>query len=676
MSNYVRFSQASSLNDDTSSRMPNTMSSMIPSFYNEYSDLEDESGDDPLNESHLEVIADSKGAIENQNQSSNEDENVRNPDASLVSQYGIGAKLLLKMGYKNGTGLGVRQDGITAAIETKLRPRGLGIGGDVEKNQKRPKSSGNTHRNKGSHTEGRYSLPALIGELESIGFEIPPHIKEKYDSKEMNISEIERLCDELGSIWQLAMSLDSKIAGTKMNLQYSQTSRSSTARTLEDLKLVSELIELKDNEDYDPLGALETLLSCKIDNDIREEAIVFLMHDFVFNTIIDNREEKFDQLRSCADLLINYDFETPGWSWNLLVARSLIEYPKEDLKKFMDTYKIVIQDLIGDDSFESYCSENAIKPLIINHIQDWNCIDDLEADSQRLFELLHPDQLATCEQAFLKQINGFIDSCWQKMLGVPLSASKIYKLLIRPALVTCSRFLNSLFNKDLSLLTILRVKFLRHIFNFLRVSQDFFLNMKLVCDCCFLFQLIEESLCLIVMELEVCNPIISAFQMMLGNEDICRKFLVESQLKFRSLLSTYPRCKPLLLWLSGVLVDQLSGKDNINLPNYNGGTRLSEESKNCIIEGSGLEGRDVFSLPLLELNCSFKEVLEQICQDYSCIIKETNLKTEQHLLPLHELKNTKTHESVFFYIENDVMWLQKDGSYIPTDIHDVLRNEV
>lgn len=45
----------------------------------------------------------------------------------MLSQYGIGAKLLMKMGYHAGEGLGKRKEGIAVPLDVKMRPRGLGL---------------------------------------------------------------------------------------------------------------------------------------------------------------------------------------------------------------------------------------------------------------------------------------------------------------------------------------------------------------------------------------------------------------------------------------------------------------------------------------------------------------------------------------------------------------------
>ena len=57
----------------------------------------------------------------------------KSSSAGPQSTYGIGAKLMQKMGYVSGKGLGTDGKGILNPIEHKLRPQGLGLGGIKEK---------------------------------------------------------------------------------------------------------------------------------------------------------------------------------------------------------------------------------------------------------------------------------------------------------------------------------------------------------------------------------------------------------------------------------------------------------------------------------------------------------------------------------------------------------------
>lgn len=70
--------------------------------------------------------------------------------SKLEESYGIGAKLLGKMGYKPGQGLGASGAGIVEPIQQKMRPSLLGVGGqsekiDVSSDQDEPKDKRSLH---------------------------------------------------------------------------------------------------------------------------------------------------------------------------------------------------------------------------------------------------------------------------------------------------------------------------------------------------------------------------------------------------------------------------------------------------------------------------------------------------------------------------------------------------
>lgn len=173
--------------------------SMMSSVHSDYSD-EDEGEED------VEMAE--------ATQESNPQQDANDPK---FQRYGIGAKLLMQMGFQAGRGLGAKNEGIVNPIQTSLRPKGVGVGAVPEVGTKKG-------------LEGKREISTrkspnwfdLFEQIELLGVKVPSRYKSIADQNTPEAEELHRILlqsvADLVSAHRMSRSLQEKVSNLEFLL--------------------------------------------------------------------------------------------------------------------------------------------------------------------------------------------------------------------------------------------------------------------------------------------------------------------------------------------------------------------------------------------------------------------------------------------------------------------------
>ena len=207
-------------------------------------------------------------------------------EESMVRRYGIGARLLSKMGYKQGKGLGKDGDGITEPIETTKRPQGVGLGmlSQVRDNDEYSEESSSDSDSKPTvsrnrvifQTKAQLEFTDLIVNLQLLDkykIELPNEIRDRINGQNIEETKLILLKELVSELVELTQDLErTKTALENLNI--------SSQEKLKEDKIVIEIVEQVMNDSFSLPDQINSVLNINNESMVDDLCAMLLLKEF------------------------------------------------------------------------------------------------------------------------------------------------------------------------------------------------------------------------------------------------------------------------------------------------------------------------------------------------------------------------------------------------------------
>lgn len=559
-----------------------------------------------------------------------------------LNKYGVGAQIMIKMGYKLGTGLGLNQEGIVNPIETKLRPQGVGLGAIPEKvDDKETENQEEEEEEEVSNIKKKerltLSLYDIINELELKGMEVPSKVKQ------LEVSDLNELLVKLRTIndeWDASTRQEKFLLYQKREAEMKLDTSSGK---ISELQLACNLIK----SDKDKMEVLKQLTA--YDN-------LELKYTFV-NYISEEVEELLKSQNT--DILGKYiglykefrDYNVPVLNpWDSMIYTKLtpiIDQGIEDgdhetILKVLEYWNTT--SLVVDSRAIDKACQDKIFPYLKSVIQKWQpmknspmfIIDYLKAaprftDFIQLVELIFDKYVEYLKdidlQEFDQEYENF-ESIWLEIFRQFLGGGSM-KQLKKTLFETYSM-------KKLPI----------------RIN-----SFKIIFRLAFLIKDVD-----IVLQFRLFNPLMKRFESLYNESKV--KFAQEFTYwydSFKELSNAYLLPSNVIDAIDWYMNKALSGEFT-SLPTING-QQLPESlrfSSDNPFKTSNIDG-----IPTYKIMTTFKDVIEHYCLSHDILFRLLDKYHPEYGVALYSLQ--RQNNSITCFIKDDVLWIQL-GEYIPIKV--------